>query len=174
MLLAGRDVMRESLEVRRELLTRNVMPTLAEPVRYTPELRAPLRDLIHSVKTHRLEGLVAKRRDSHYEPGLRSGAWRKIRVNRSQAFVIGGYTIGTKTFDAVIFGYYEADRLIYVARTRNGFTPAARAQLYKKFGPLEIRECPFANLPETNSGRWGQSLTKAKPLWRLSAPTSSG
>ena len=47
----------------------------------------------------------------------------KMRVNRGQEFVIGGYTRGTNTFDALIFGYYEGERLIYVARTRNGFTP---------------------------------------------------
>jgi bifunctional non-homologous end joining protein LigD len=52
--------------------------------------------------------------------------------------------------------------LIYAARTRNGFTPVTRAQLFKKFTGLEIHECPFANLPETKSGRWGQGLTKAK------------
>src|SRR5205814_4072412 len=51
---------------------------------------------------------------------------------------------------------------IYVARTRNGFTPAGRAQLFKKFRGLEIDECPFVNLPEAKSGRWGQGLTKAK------------
>ena len=77
-----------------------------------------------------------------------------MRVNRGQEFVIGGYTRGTKTFDALVFGYYEGDRLIYIARTRNGFTPATRAQLFKKFKGLEISECPFANLPEAKSGRW--------------------
>jgi len=41
--------------------------------------------------------------------------------------VIGGHTPGTNTFDALIFGYYESGRLIYVARSRNGFTPALRA-----------------------------------------------
>jgi bifunctional non-homologous end joining protein LigD len=114
------------------------------------------------VKAQRLEGLIAKRRDSRYEPGLRSGAWMKKRINQGQEFVIGGYTIGTRTFDALIFGFYEDDRLIYAARTRNGFTPAMREQLFKKFRQLAIPECPFANLPEAKSGRWGQGLTKAK------------
>ena len=41
-------------------------------------------------------------------------------------------------------------------------TPVTRAQLFKKFKGLEIEECPFANLPEAKSGRWGQGLTKAK------------
>jgi bifunctional non-homologous end joining protein LigD len=162
LMLDGRDVMGETFETRQHVLEQKVLPLLAEPVRYTGELKAGLRDLIHSVKAQGLEGLVAKRRNSKYEPGVRSGAWMKMRVNRGQEFVIAGYTIGTKTFDAVVIGYYEGDRLIYSARTRNGFTPATRNQLFKKFATLEIPECPFANLPEARSGRWGEGLTKAK------------
>jgi bifunctional non-homologous end joining protein LigD len=97
------------------------------------------------VKTSGLEGLVAKRRDSVYEAGLRTGAWRKMRVNQGQEFVIGGYTVGGATFDALIFGYYENNQLLYVARTRNGFTPAVRAELMKRFQRLRINECPFTN-----------------------------
>jgi DNA ligase D-like protein (predicted ligase) len=162
MVLSGRDVMREPLEKRRELLEEKVLPKLSEPVRYATSLDAVLPVLVQSVRAQGLEGLVAKRRNSAYEPGLRTGAWMKMRVNRGQEFVIGGYTGGTKTFDALVFGYYEADKLIYVARTRNGFTPVTRAQLFKKFKGLEIGECPFVNLPEAKSGRWGQGLTKAK------------
>jgi bifunctional non-homologous end joining protein LigD len=162
MILAGRDVMREPLERRRALLEKKVLPNLTEPVRYASSLDADLPVLVQSVRTQGLEGLVAKRRDSVYEPGLRSGAWMKMRVNRGQEFVIGGYTRGTKTFDALVFGYYEGKKLIFAARTRNGFTPLSRAQLFKKFKGLEIDECPFANLPEAKSGRWGQGLTKAK------------
>ena len=162
LVLEGRDLTGETFDRRREILERKIVPTLAEPVRYAGALDASLRELIHSVKAQGLEGLVAKRRDSRYEPGLRSGAWMKMRINQGQEFIIGGYTFGTKTFDALIFGYYDGTRLIYAARTRNGFTPAVRAQLFKKFQPLKIAECPFANLPEAKSGRWGQGLTKAK------------
>lgn len=70
---------------------------------------------------------MAKRLDSAYEPGERSGAWRKMRVNRAEEFVIGGYTVGGR-IDALIFGYWEGDRLMYAARTRSGFTPAVREQ----------------------------------------------
>jgi DNA ligase D-like protein (predicted ligase) len=162
MILQGADVMREPLESRLNLLEKEVLPTLEEPCRYTGSLDARLPDLIASVKAQGLEGLVAKRRESRYEPGMRSGAWQKMRVNRGQEFVIGGYTHGTKTFDALVFGVYEKGKLIYVARTRNGFTPAARAALFKKFKGLETAECPFTNLPEPRGGRWGQGLTKAK------------
>jgi bifunctional non-homologous end joining protein LigD len=123
MVLAGQNVMRERLEKRRELLEKKVLPKLPEPIRYSAPLDADLPVLIHSVKVHGFEGLVAKRCNSVYEAGLRSGAWMKMRVNRGQEFVIGGYTRGTKTFDALVFGYYQHGKLIYAARTRNGFTP---------------------------------------------------
>ena len=162
MVLAGRDVSTETLTARRDLLEQKVLPTLAEPVRYAGVLEASLRDVIDAVKTQGFEGLVAKRRNSRYEPGARSGAWMKMRINRGQEFVIGGYTIGTRTFDALIIGYYENGQLMYASRTRNGFTPALRQQLFKKFRSVEIADCPFVNLPEARSGRWGVGLTKEK------------
>jgi bifunctional non-homologous end joining protein LigD len=121
-----------------------------------------LNGLIRSIKEQGLEGLIAKRRDSKYEPGLRSGAWMKMRVNQGQEFVIGGYTPSPKNFDALVIGYYEDVKLMYAARTRNGFTPSSRAELFKKLKPLEIADCPFANLPEKKAGRWGAGLTAAK------------
>ena len=162
MMLAGRDVTGEPLEKRRTLLQAKVLPKLAEPCRYLGSLDAKLSDLIASVKAQGLEGLVAKRLDSRYEAGMRSGAWQKMRVNRGQEFVIGGYTRGTRTFDALVFGVYEQGKLMYVARSRNGFTPATRVALMKKMKPLETAECPFVNLPEPRGGRWGQGLTAAK------------
>jgi bifunctional non-homologous end joining protein LigD len=162
LILEGRDVMGEPLLKRRELLEEHVLPKLAEPIRYSPVLEVKLEDLIRSVKAQGLEGLVAKRRNSKYEPGQRSGAWKKMRVDQGQEFVIAGYTPSSKNFDAVVIGYYEGSKLMYAARTRNGFTPASRAELFKKLRPLEISACPFANLPEKKAGRWGAGLTAAK------------
>jgi ATP-dependent DNA ligase len=85
-----------------------------------------------------------------------------MRVNQGQEFVIGGYTPGAKNFDALIFGYYEGGKLLYAARTRSGFTPPSRAQLHRRLRSLETSECPFANLPEVRSGRWGEGLTAEK------------
>jgi bifunctional non-homologous end joining protein LigD len=95
-----------------------------------------------------------------------------MRVNRGQGFVIGGYTIGGYTiggytigangFDALVFGYYDGDKLIYAGRTRNGFTPASRSQMLQRFRGLQCNTCPFANLPESTTGRWGQGLTAEK------------
>ena len=77
----SRDVTGETLEQRRRLLEKHVLTRLTEPIHYSPELKENLVDLVHSVKLQGLEGLVAKRRSSRYEPGRRSGAWRKMRVN---------------------------------------------------------------------------------------------
>jgi DNA ligase D-like protein (predicted ligase) len=162
LVLAGRDVMTEPLSMRRILLEERVLPKLHEPVRYSSALSARLSDLISSVKAQGLEGLVAKKISSPYEPGLRSGAWQKMRINQGQEFVIGGYTPSDKNFDALVIGYYENGKLLYAGRTRNGFTPTLRADLFKRLRPLRIDESPFANLPEKRNGRWGQGLTASK------------
>jgi ATP-dependent DNA ligase len=162
LVLSGRSVMNETLDARRHLLETKVLSKLSERIRSSPVLSGSLKDLIHAVKEQGLEGLVAKRRDSCYEPGERSGSWQKMRVNRGQEFVIGRYTPSPKNFDALIFGYFEASKLIYVARTRNGFAPRLREDLFKRLKKFESEKCPFANLPETRNGRWGQGLTAAK------------
>lgn len=162
LMLARRDVMSEPLTKRRDLLRKHILPKLKDPIRESPELNAALPDIINAVRDQGLEGIVAKNLNSAYEPGRRSGAWRKMRINKGQEFVIGGYTQGTNTFDALIFGYYEDGKLLYAGRTRSGFTPMLREELQKRFLALDIPECPFANLPEKKSGRWGLGLTTEK------------
>jgi ATP-dependent DNA ligase len=153
---------RTPLTTRRKLLQDQVLANLDEPIRESPESDASQPELISSVKAQGLERLVAKRRDSRYEPGQRSGAWQKMRANRGQAFVIAGYTLASRTFDAVVFGYYAGGQLLYAGRTRSGFTPASRAQLFKRFEALAAPECSFANLPEAKAGRWGEGMTAGK------------
>jgi bifunctional non-homologous end joining protein LigD len=162
MILTGKVVTNEPLDNRRSLLRERVLAKLSDPIRESSELDATLPELIQSVKAQGLEGLVSKRRDSLYEPGQRSGAWQKMRVNQGQEFVIAGYTASSGTFDAIIFGYYDAGGLIYAGRTRNGFTPSLRDRLFKHFKGLEVEKCPFANLPEAKAGRWGEGLTAEK------------
>ena len=77
--------------------------------------------------------------------------------------MIGGYTPSARSFDALIFGYYEGDdQLIYVARTRNGFTPRSRVDLFARLASARNADLSFSNLPEPKEGRWGQGLTAAK------------
>jgi ATP-dependent DNA ligase len=101
-ILRGHSVMRETLAARRELLEKERVAEAGG----TRALRAVWGGrssvLIESVKAQGLEGLVTKRLDRRYEPGLRSGAWQKMRQPRA-GFIIGGYTIGSRTFDTLIF-----------------------------------------------------------------------
>jgi ATP-dependent DNA ligase len=92
-----------------------------------------------------------------YEPVKRSGAWLKYKVNKAQAFVIGGYTPDTP-LDALIVGYYEGDQLLYADKVRNGFVPRLRREVWQKLKGSEIAACPFANLPERKRTQF--SLTR--------------
>jgi len=114
------------------------------------------------VREQRLEGIIGKQKDSHYQAGKRSGAWIKYRLNRGQEFVIGGYFPGPHGIDSLIVGYYDGDTLIYVARTRNGFVPASRRQVFSKLVHLATPTCPFVNLPETRRSRFGEELNAEK------------
>ncbi|HYT23937.1 MAG TPA: ATP-dependent DNA ligase [Candidatus Polarisedimenticolia bacterium] len=83
-------------------------------------------------------------------------------MNRGQEFVIGGYFPGPHGFDSLIVGYYDGEKLMYVARTRNGFVPASRRQVFSKLKHLVTPACPFANLPETRRSRFGEELNAEK------------
>ena len=72
-----------------------------------------------------------------------------MRINQGQEFVIAGYTLGGGNFDSIVFGYYDTGKLMYTGRTRSGFTPSSRDQLFKRFKGLAAEKCPFANLPES-------------------------
>jgi len=113
------------------------------------------------VKEHGLEGIIAKRADSIYEPGKRTGLWSKYRINLGQEFVVGGFTPGNP-FDALIVGFYRGKDLMFAGRVRAGFVPATRREVFAKIKGLKIAKCPFANLPEKEPGRWGQGRTAEK------------
>jgi bifunctional non-homologous end joining protein LigD len=163
LMFKGESLLNKSLDERKAILEQQIVPRLQEPLRYMEPIEGRMEDIIRAVKEHGLEGLVAKRRDSKYEPGRRTGAWQKMRVDKTHSFVIGGYTIGGSTFDALVFGYYNDNgKLLYASRTRNGFTPLSRADLLKRMKPLEVEVCPFVNLPQAKEGRWGAGLTAAK------------
>jgi ATP-dependent DNA ligase len=113
--------------------------------------------LVRVAKEFGFEGIVAKRKDSIYESGKRTGAWVKYKANRGQEFVIGGYT-PDNPFDTLIVGYYEGDRLLYAAKLRNGFVPQLRRDVAIKLIGLRIDACPFANLLQKKRTQW--ALTK--------------
>src|SRR5882672_7685830 len=156
-----RDLTRVPLVERRALL-KSVVVIPDKRIRIADYFEAAPKDLLAAVREQRLEGIIGKRKDSVYQPGKRSGAWIKYRVNRGQEFVIGGYFRGPHGFDSLIVGYYDGEKLMYVARTRNGFVPASRRQVFSKLKHLATPACPFVNLPETRRSRFGEELNAEK------------
>jgi DNA ligase D-like protein (predicted ligase) len=152
-----RSLMQQPLEGRRETLREIFKGIKVAPIALSESLDASADEMVRVAKEFGFEGIVAKRKDSLYESGKRTGAWVKYKVNRGQEFVIGGYTPGNP-FDALIVGYYEGERLLYAAKVRNGFVPLVRRDVASKFKGLEIDTCPFVNLPERKRTQW--ALTK--------------
>lgn len=92
----GINLVNDPLTTRREVLTSIVKPLSrnASSIALSESIDATPAELINVVKEFGFEGVIAKRKNSCYEPGKRSGAWLKYKVNKSQEFVIGGYTPG--------------------------------------------------------------------------------
>ncbi|MDD1683139.1 MAG: non-homologous end-joining DNA ligase [Methanoregula sp.] len=97
-------------------------------------------DYYRAAVSQGLEGVMAKRKDSPYEPGVRSGAWLKIRANNTCDCVIAGYTAGrggrSPAFGALLLGLYEEEKLVPVGKVGTGFSNRLLAQLMEKFAPL--------------------------------------
>jgi ATP-dependent DNA ligase len=126
----GRNLLRLPLETRRELLE-TALEKVGYPVIFSRSFNAAPAELIRAARELELEGIIAKRKDSYYEPGKRNGAWVKYKINQSQEFVIGGYTPGNP-FDALIVGCYDGATLKFVAKVRAGFVPHVRREVFKK------------------------------------------
>jgi DNA ligase D-like protein (predicted ligase) len=153
----NRDLTQLPLIERRQIM-KAVLKLESSRIRITDYFEASAEDMLSAARGQGLEGVVAKRRDSRYEAGKRSGSWAKYRLNSGQELVIGGYIPGVHGVDAIVVGYYRGEDLIYVARVRNGFVPASRRRVFARLKPLIVPKCPFANLPETHKGRWGEGL----------------
>jgi DNA ligase D-like protein (predicted ligase) len=160
LVLRGKSLLKVPLETRRAMLADVLAPN--DHVVLSVVDHRPSRHILKFVQEHGLEGVIAKRIDSVYEPGKRTGLWQKHRINQGQEFVVGGYTPGTHGFDALIVGFYDAGKLQFAARVRAGFVPATRRSVFEKIRHLETARCPFGNLPEKSAGRWGQGLTAEK------------
>ncbi len=160
LILNGRDLTNLPLTERRKLMK---SVNLRSPrIRISEQFDIAAQDMLSAVRKQGLEGVVAKRKDSLYEAGKRTGSWAKMRINKAQEFVIGGFIPGPHGIDSIIVGYYRGKDLYYVARVRNGFVPATRRMVYERLKPLVTDKCPFVNLPETGRARWGEILDAEK------------
>lgn len=110
--------------------------------------------LLAACEARGLEGVMAKRVDSRYEPGRRSRSWVKVKVRRQQEFVIGGWLPGegnrSGRMGALLVGYYDqpgAGELRFAGRVGTGFSDAELARLGETFATLRRDECPFVPPP---------------------------
>ncbi|MDH4277212.1 MAG: non-homologous end-joining DNA ligase [Acidimicrobiia bacterium] len=96
-----------------------------------------------------LEGIVVKRLDSVYEPGMRSSAWRKIKIRRRQEFVVGGWLEGQRSLEkqigSLMVGVWDDGRLVMAGRVGSGLTEVERTRLEKLL--VATDEPPFAEVP---------------------------
>jgi bifunctional non-homologous end joining protein LigD len=162
--LEGRDLSSLPLE-QRKTLAETVISGVSPLVRFSPALKAASAKVIAELKARGLEGLIAKRRDSKYEYGRRSGAWVKFKWTTEQEFVIGGFTPpqGTRShFGAILVGYYRGKDLIFAGKVGTGFNQKMLESLYERLKKLIQPECPFANLPERLTGSGAKGLSRAE------------
>jgi len=153
----------------------------------TPWFRGGGRQVLAASVQQGLEGIVAKRLDSPYQPGRRSEAWIKVKNLRTQEVVIGGWKPGqgrrADTIGSLLLGVRTDDRLVYAGHVGTGFTDAALRDLADRLAPLRQRTSPFADeLPrpdardavwvapslvgEVEFGEWTRDRRLRHPSWR--------
>jgi bifunctional non-homologous end joining protein LigD len=143
----GYDLRGVVLEQRKELLESSLIPN--ERIRVVETFPEDGLGLFEVVRHNGIEGIVAKRRDSRYDPGKRSDSWLKIKAYKSDEFVIGGYTVGSgaraSTFGSLVVGYYKdgASKLTYIGHAGSGFDDRTLKSMYERLQALRTDECPF-------------------------------
>jgi bifunctional non-homologous end joining protein LigD len=153
-LVDGDDVLiRESWSARRERLEKRVGKRTSTQIRLTDSIEGDGKKMLEKARQQGWEGIIAKKTDSRYEPGTRSRAWLKLKIEFRQEFVIGGYTEPRNSREhigALLLGYFDHDRFIYVGHTGGGFTRQGLTDMYHRLKPLETKTSPFEETPKTN------------------------
>jgi bifunctional non-homologous end joining protein LigD len=154
--LEGEDWTKRTLESRKKKL-RDVLE--GSDVRYNANLSGSPEAVFRTIQSAGLEGVIAKKRDSIYRAGTRVTSWLKFKINKAQEFVIGGYKPDAGSFQSILVGYYEAKKLIFAGKVRQGFNPASRAKLYNTMQRFLTGKCPFHNLPSSRRNHFGEGIT---------------
>ncbi len=160
----GRSLLDVPLEDRKRLLELLLRPH--PHVRYADHVTADGPAFLAALRSHGLEGLVAKRRNSRYEPGRRSGAWQKVKIRPGQDLVVGGWTPSRSSpheLGALVVGVHEGGRLRFAGKVGSGFTQRARATLQAELAGLATDGPPFDPVPPISArGRWGAGLADVR------------
>ncbi len=151
--LDGYDLTRVDLEKRKQLLAGIIAG--GSLVRYSDHHLEQGEALYEAAKQQRLEGIVAKRRNSCYEQ-KRSREWLKMKITRRQECVIGGYTDprgSREHFGSIVLGLYdERGRLLHVGQAGSGFTEKTHEDMWRRLQKLKTDKNPFANKVESTRG----------------------
>ncbi len=148
----GRDLRGLALARRQQVLTR--MVTGGTHARMSDHVEGEGSALFAKAATQGLEGIMAKRADSPYQEGKRSGYWQKIKTHMRQEAIVCGYTEprGSRSrLGALVLGLYENDRLRYVGHAGGGFSDQDLDAVYDQLLPLETTESPFGEKIQTNA-----------------------
>ncbi|MEO7004011.1 MAG: DNA ligase D [Acidobacteriaceae bacterium] len=149
--LNGRDLRGLSLEHRKQLLQDLLAASEEESVvRFSEHLGIHGKEIFQNACKLGAEGIVSKRISAPYTSG-RSGTWLKIKCIRQQEFVIGGFTLPSKTgvgIGALLLGYYRDGQLIYAGRTGTGFTQKIRKSMRAVLEKIVCKKTLFASLPQ--------------------------
>lgn len=152
----GRSLINEPLIKRKQLL-KEILPQHAQ-VRYTDHLLEQGEQLFRVVESRGMEGIVAKKKNSKYQPGVRSSDWYKIATEKIEDFIVGGYQLrdDQDKLKSLIFGAFKNDKLIFIGHTGAGMKEEERKRMLAKLEPLEVSHCPFNDIdyPENNRTRW--------------------
>jgi len=136
-------------EARRRLLEQVLEP--GDHWVVTPSLIGGGADLLEAARDQGLEGVMAKRLGSPYQPGKRSPSWRKVKLRREQEVVVGGWTMGegnrASSFGALLVGVYEGEHLRYAGAVGTGFDQRLLGELAATLEQLRTSACPFEPVP---------------------------
>jgi bifunctional non-homologous end joining protein LigD len=149
--LDGKSLIERPYIDRRELLAELIEPTTS-PWQVAPSHAGEGTALAHATREQGLEGVVAKRLDSPYEPGRRSRWWIKVKNFLRQEFVVGGWVPGqggrAGQIGALMLGYYDDSGVLhYAGKVGTGFTHQELARLARLLTPLGHPDNPFAETP---------------------------
>jgi bifunctional non-homologous end joining protein LigD len=166
---AGEDLRAAPLQARRTLLAQLLRKAGAKddgPVRFSPEVAGPVAPALESACRAGLEGLIAKRRDAPYR-STRSESWLKLKCQRRQEFVIGGFTLRARSRDEIgslRLGVFDAEgRLRHAGSVGTGWDHATARALHERLAPLARKTSPL-NGPGP-SERWREDGERAETAW---------
>ena len=163
----GRDLMQIPLSERRTIL-KEIIPE-SNIIRLSENFDVSGIEFFEAADKMGLEGIIAKRSDSTYSPGNRSKEWLKIKANKRQEMVIGGYTKNedsSKAFSSLLLGVYENGKLIYTGKVGTGFNNKQQTEMLKQFKPYIIKTPPFTEIPDINKpSRFRHDPPHAAAVW---------